>query len=58
MKAKNLIEAGVLLFEFVGDPIILEVHVFRTEDYEGEPIETEGMLIYCAKLIPLQTPPL
>lgn len=57
MKAKNLIEAGVLLFEFVGDPIILEVHVFRTEDYEGEPIETEGMQIYCAKLIPLLTPP-
>ncbi|XP_031562769.1 7,8-dihydro-8-oxoguanine triphosphatase-like [Actinia tenebrosa] len=43
IKAKSLIEAGMLKFEFVGDPVILEVHVFRVEQFEGEPTETEEM---------------
>ncbi|KAK3725005.1 hypothetical protein QZH41_017485, partial [Actinostola sp. cb2023] len=41
LHAKSLAEVGILLFEFVGDPVILEVHVFRTEEYQGEPTETE-----------------
>lgn len=35
---------GILKFEFLGDPVILEVHVFRVEEFEGKPTETEGML--------------
>lgn len=46
LKAKSLTEAGILLFEFVGDPIILEVHVFRTEEFEGQPTETEGKFVF------------
>ncbi|XP_071796795.1 oxidized purine nucleoside triphosphate hydrolase-like [Asterias amurensis] len=36
-------EVGRLDFEFVGEPQILEVHVFRGDKYEGEPRETEEM---------------
>ena len=32
----------MILFEFVGDPQILEVHVFRTTHYSGIMIETDG----------------
>lgn len=40
---KNLEKVGELDFEFRGNSEILEVHVFRVEDYEGEPIESEEM---------------
>lgn len=40
----NLDKVGVILFEFVRQPQILEVHVFRTEHYTGTLVETEGML--------------
>ena len=33
---------GILEFQFVGDPVLLEVHVFDVTHYEGEPVETEG----------------
>ena len=36
-------KVGRLDFEFVGEPQILEVHVFRGDKYEGEPRETEGI---------------
>ncbi|PSN32612.1 7,8-dihydro-8-oxoguanine triphosphatase [Blattella germanica] len=42
--AKNLVKIGILDFEFVGDPVILEVHVYDIIDYEGEPRESEEML--------------
>jgi hypothetical protein len=29
-------------FEFAGDPVVLEVHVFDVTQYEGDPVETEG----------------
>ena len=38
----NLDEMGVLLFEFVDDPQIWEVHIFRTTHFSGEMTETEG----------------
>ena len=38
----DLDEAGVLLFEFVGNPQLWEVHVFRTTHYTGNIIETDG----------------
>lgn len=36
-------EQGVLEFEFFHNPEILEVHVFKALDFEGEPQETEEM---------------
>ena len=39
----ELDKVGVILFEFVREPQLMEVHVFRTNQYEGEPRETEGI---------------
>lgn len=33
----------MLTFEFINDPVILEVHVFRTHTWSGVPVETEGL---------------
>jgi 8-oxo-dGTP diphosphatase/2-hydroxy-dATP diphosphatase len=41
----NLEKIGLINFEFVGDPVILEVHVFTSTKYEGHPFETEGKLL-------------
>ena len=30
------------MFEFIGQPQLMEVHVFRTHQYTGTPVETEG----------------
>ena len=35
-------EVARIDFEFVGEEQILEVHVFQTDDFTGEPTETEG----------------
>jgi len=34
---------GVLDFEFQGNPEILEVHIFKAKDFNGEPTEGEEM---------------
>lgn len=34
---------GVLEFFFEGSPEMLEVHVFKAEEYEGEPVESDEM---------------
>ncbi|XP_033747423.1 7,8-dihydro-8-oxoguanine triphosphatase-like [Pecten maximus] len=39
----DLKEVGHLKFEFIGEPQILEVHVFTSSNFEGEPKETEEM---------------
>lgn len=39
----TLLKVGVLEFEFVDNPQILETHVFKTPDLPGEPTETEEM---------------
>ena len=36
-------EQGVLEFEFLGNPEILEMHIFKALEFEGEPKETEEM---------------
>ena len=41
----ELDKVGVILFEFVGELQLMEVHVFRTETFVGDPVETEGMEI-------------
>ena len=38
----NLDKVGVIMFEFTGQPQLMEVHVFRTKCYTGIPVETEG----------------
>lgn len=43
IQVKNLDEVGRLMFEFVGDPQLLEVHVFAGTKYTGEPKETQEM---------------
>jgi 8-oxo-dGTP diphosphatase/2-hydroxy-dATP diphosphatase len=36
--------AGLIEFEFQGNPEILEVHIFRAREHQGEPMESEEML--------------
>lgn len=36
-------KVGIIDFEFQGSPEILEMHVFRANDFSGEPKETEEM---------------
>ena len=36
-------KSGLLIFEFKGNPEILEVHIFRANEFTGEPIESEEM---------------
>lgn len=37
-------KAGIMNFEFEGNPEILEVHIFRARTHEGTPMESEEML--------------
>lgn len=43
IEVNNLERIGMIDFEFIGDPKILEVHVFRSTSFSGTPIETEEM---------------
>lgn len=43
LKVNELNKAGIIKFEFVGQPQIMEVHVFRTNNYTGSPQESEEM---------------
>ncbi|XP_061838245.1 oxidized purine nucleoside triphosphate hydrolase [Nerophis lumbriciformis] len=36
-------KVGNIKFEFVGETQLLDVHIFRADSYNGEPIETEEM---------------
>jgi len=40
---KDFEKRGVLEFEFQGDPTILEVHIYKALEFEGEPVESEEM---------------
>ena len=39
----DLQKAGVIQFEFQDNPEILEVHIFRSTDIVGDPVESEEM---------------
>lgn len=39
----NLEKVGILEFKFMGNPEILEVHIFKATDFLGEPAESEEM---------------
>jgi len=41
--AKSLRQIGLLIFEFIGEPQLLEVHVYSTEEFDGTVVESEGM---------------
>ena len=44
LKAKNLIDRGVLTFSFEGEEDVHEAHIFECQEFEGEPKESEEML--------------
>ena len=46
---RDLDKVGVILFEFTGQPQLMEVHVFRTTCYSGHPTETEGAAVHAKK---------
>ena len=39
----DLEKMGVIDFEFVGNPEVLEVHIFRSAEFSGTPVETDEM---------------
>ncbi|MDP3779363.1 MAG: 8-oxo-dGTP diphosphatase [bacterium] len=43
IEADDLEQVGLIHFEFMGDPQILEVHLFRATSFSGSPVETEEM---------------
>lgn len=43
ISVESLKKRGVIDFEFEGDPVILEVHVFSANEFKGEPRESEEM---------------
>lgn len=43
IEVEHMTEFGVLEFEFQNDPVVLEVHVFKIESWDGVPQETEEM---------------
>lgn len=43
IEVRNLEKMGVIDFEFSGNPEILEVHIFRSTEFSGVPVETEEM---------------
>jgi hypothetical protein len=49
----QLHKMGILTFEFKGDPILLEVHVFHTKHFSGEILESEGILTELKTFSPL-----
>ena len=42
LKSNVLEKIGLLKFEFVGDPQLLEVHVFTTDEFTGTVEESQG----------------
>lgn len=43
VEVSNLEKVGIIEFEFPENPELLEVHIFKTSEYSGEPKETEEM---------------
>lgn len=46
MDGHDLKEIGLITFEFVDDPVLLEVHVFKTNKFTGHPVESDGKLVF------------
>lgn len=43
IEVNELDKVGIIEFEFKDNPEILEVHIFRSEDFSGTPTESEEM---------------
>jgi len=43
IEVKNLDKVGIIDFEFKGNPEILQVHIFRADNFLGKPTEGEEM---------------
>ncbi len=43
IKVADIEKVGHINFEFVGDPVILEVNIFKVGNFSGEPVETDEM---------------
>jgi 8-oxo-dGTP diphosphatase/2-hydroxy-dATP diphosphatase len=43
IEVKDLNKIGIIEFQFESDPKILEVHIFKSQDFLGEPLESEEM---------------
>jgi len=43
IETKNMDKVGILEFEYRGNPEILEVHIFKSDNFSGVPVETEEM---------------
>jgi 8-oxo-dGTP diphosphatase/2-hydroxy-dATP diphosphatase len=43
VELNNLNKRGIIEFEFKGNPEILEVHIFHSDNFSGEPTEGEEM---------------
>jgi 8-oxo-dGTP diphosphatase/2-hydroxy-dATP diphosphatase len=43
IEAEDLTQLGILDFEFQGNPEILQVHIFRADNFLGEPAESDEM---------------
>lgn len=43
IKVEKLDKAGVIEFEFKGNPEILQVHIFKSDNFLGQPTESEEM---------------
>ena len=43
IKVASIQKLGKIDFEFVGDPVILEVNIFKAEEFKGLPTESEEM---------------
>ncbi|XP_062914710.1 oxidized purine nucleoside triphosphate hydrolase [Mobula hypostoma] len=43
LTVQSLEKIGQIRFEFVGETELLDVHIFRTDSYQGEPVESEEM---------------
>jgi len=53
VRASSLRQIGLLMFEFIGDPQLLEVHVYSTDEFGGVIVESEGtdfVLSFCVSL--------
>lgn len=40
---EDLEKVGIMDFQFQNNPEILQVHIFRSQDFSGEPLESEEM---------------
>ena len=43
VKVENLDKVGIIDFEFKGNPEIIQVHIFKSDNFSGEPRESEEM---------------